>query len=196
MQLIAYGADVEVADEYGWRALHLAAFHGDALTVQRLVNEGGADVNATTKRWAFDNIKPSGLYTFSMSLWEGTTLHISTLLGQLEITRCLLRHGANVDAPTDCGSDLHFPLYGPTALRIAVGTGSSYGLPSNLGRERLQIARVLIEHGASPHKVADHLTWEAVHARFEGFEDVWKYVKSTPNALETKEENLKEANDS
>jgi len=48
-ELIAKGANVNAADAGGWTPLILAAYHGQATTVESLI-AAGADVNARTKK--------------------------------------------------------------------------------------------------------------------------------------------------
>jgi hypothetical protein len=92
-----------------------------------------------------------------------------------EITAMLLDAGADVEAST--GTTGPWPLHGPRALHIALGTGVSYGIDAKpLDHSRLRIARMLIERGASVETVADHLQLSDL-VKFEGYEDVWDHVR-------------------
>lgn len=186
-QLISHGAHVTLTDSHGWQPLHWAALQCNVAIVECLISQGGADVNATTRSWPSDHVKPSGLY--NASSWTGTALHISALMGNVDITRYLLRHGANVNASSSRSTtetSYHCPLHGPTALHIALGTGHSYGLAPNLGNSRLEIAGLLIEHGARLDHVADHLRPDDF-VQFKGFEDTWRRFKPVPEASKSPE---------
>ena len=187
-KLVAHGANVEVADSHGWRPLHWAAFKKDEVMIKCLLDDGRADANATTVCWASQWTKPSGLYADLTDTWTGTALHIATLLANPEAIGCLLKHGADVNASSGSQMQSFNSLHGPTALRIGLGEGHSYGLSSDLGKERLQIARMLIEHGAEAGCAADHLNWGQVYTHFKGFEDVWKHVQAATAALRAQEE--------
>ncbi|KAL9620028.1 MAG: hypothetical protein Q9160_005406 [Pyrenula sp. 1 TL-2023] len=180
-QLISHGADVAPEDAYGWQPLHWAVLHCNQAIVESLVSQGGADVDAATRSWPLDHTKPSGLY--KSSSWTGTALHISALMGHVGITRYLLLHGTDVNASSGAEISPNYPLHGPTPLHIALGTGPEYGLATNLGKSRLEIAELLIGHGAhlDPH-VANHLRAEDFAHFKGGFEDVWRRFKPIPEA--------------
>lgn len=140
--------------------------------------KAGADVNARTETWALeDKPRPSGLHKWDR--WTGRALHLAAMMGHKEIAAILLDNSADVRA--SAGSDISaaYPLHGPKALHIALGTGTSYGLPiPNLGDCRLSIARMLIERGACVDTVADHLTLDDLD-KFKGYEDVWTNICPT-----------------
>jgi ankyrin repeat protein len=105
--LIAAGADVNAPNRYGVRPLHVAIEAGDAALTRRLL-EAGADAAAP------DRAEPP--------------LLIAARVGDPELAKALLAHGAAVDA-----RDPHF---GQTALMIAAREG------------HLDTARVLLSAGA------------------------------------------------
>src|SRR5215472_11423934 len=76
--LLAAGAKVNTADEYGETPLTLACGVGNAVLVRRLI-EAGAEVNAAR--------------------WDGTTaLMIAANSGNAEAVRLLIERGAKVNA--------------------------------------------------------------------------------------------------
>lgn len=174
--LIAHGLEIEMQDEHGWTPLHHAVLYEATPAVKDLL-ELGANVNvATTCWWTVMSPRPSGLY--QNSSWTGTALHLAALMGNEEIARMLLDHGADVEASARTDYESEFSsLHGPKALRIALGTGTTYGINTpNLGGARLRIARMLLEKGASVEGVANHLRAPDL-PNFEGFEDVWDRVR-------------------
>jgi hypothetical protein len=102
---------------------------------------------------------------------------LATLVANEEIVSMLLDRGADLDAGTGCNSKGYWPLHGPRALHIALGTGTSYGIDAAcLGHARLNIARMLVERGACVKTVADHLRMHDLKW-FQGYEDVWEAVR-------------------
>jgi hypothetical protein len=59
------------------------------------------------------------------------------------------------------------PGAGPTALHMVLDTGKFYGARGEeLGRDRLEIAKLLVDKGAGVEGVADHLQFKHLH-KFE-----------------------------
>jgi len=89
--LIQYGADIHIADESGWTALHWAAFHSNPTAVKQLL-DAGEDVNIPDA--------------------EGCTpLHVAALYGRLEVAEVLLEHGADPEAKSESGTPVYVAKY-------------------------------------------------------------------------------------
>jgi ankyrin repeat protein len=170
-KLISHGADLHIRDEYGWTVLHTATYNKDEVMV-RLLLQAGSDVRATSQQWAHDGVRPSGLYQGNQ--WKGTPLHLAAMFGQPTIAELLLQHGTDVQAHT--GLENCSPGHGPTALHIALDTGTFYGPRDNLGPKMLKVAEILVESGAEVKGVADHITLDEV-LKFEGFEELWEKLR-------------------
>ncbi|KAJ7078559.1 ankyrin repeat-containing domain protein [Mycena belliarum] len=170
--LIACGADANEANAKGWRPLHTAIFDGHGAVFDALL-AAGVDIHAATHHWENSRRKPSGLY--EGALWTGQPLHLACMTGNARIAAELLARGADVHAST--GRD-RYPGHGPTALHITLDTGTFYEQAGHpLDRGRLEIAKMLVEHGAELRGVVDHLRPDDV-LRFEGFEDLWDKLRS------------------
>ena len=170
-KLLSHGADHHVQDEFGWTVLHTATYKKDEAMV-RLLLQAGSDVQATSQQWAHDYGRPSLLYRGGE--WKGTPLHVAAMHGQLTIVELLLQHGADVHAVTDL--NCYRPGHGPTALHIALDTGTFYGTRDSLSQDMLRIAEILVDNGAEVSGVADHITLEDV-PKFEGFEGLWEKLR-------------------
>ncbi|KAJ6587462.1 ankyrin repeat-containing domain protein [Mycena vulgaris] len=169
--LIACGVDYEEADTDGWRALHIAIFKSHRAVVDVLLT-AGADVHAMTKKWQSPNHKPSGLYQGDG--WTGQALHLAAMTGDAHIVAELLARGVDVHART------YYTLFqrDVTALHIVLDTGTFYGRKGTaLDRGRLEIAAMLIEHGAEVQGAVDLLYLKDV-LLFEDFEDVWDRLRA------------------
>jgi ankyrin repeat protein len=175
--LIAHGLDVNKRDEFGWPPLHYAVLYQIVPAVTDLLH-AGANVDTASVCWfnsSWTGPRPSALD--SNNPWTGTALHLATLVANEEIVSMLLDRGADLDAGTGCNSKGYWPLHGPRALHIALGTGTSYGIDAAcLGHARLNIARMLVERGACVKTVADHLRMHDLKW-FQGYEDVWEAVR-------------------
>lgn len=144
--LISAGADLEVKDAEGYAPLHRASFHGHYNIVECLLNKG-ANIKATASHCLF------------------TPLHVAVELGQTEVVKLLLKHKADVNAPSiqnvtplyfacelgyveiaqlliEHSADIETSFDGVTALGIACANG------------HVEIARMLIDAGADV-KAAD-----------------------------------------
>ncbi|XP_069609701.1 ankyrin-3 isoform X28 [Ranitomeya imitator] len=82
------GVDINVCNQNGLNALHLASKEGHVEIVSELIQRG-VDVDAATKK-------------------GNTALHIASLAGQTEVVRVLVTNGANVNAQSQNGFT---PLY-------------------------------------------------------------------------------------
>jgi ankyrin repeat protein len=167
-KLLSHGADLHIRDKYGWTVLHTATHNKDE-TMVRLLLQAGSDVRATSQQWVHDWVRPSGLHQGNQ--WKGTPLHLVAMLGQPTIAELLLQHGANVQAHTGLEN-----CHGPTALHIALDTGTFYSPRDNMGLEMLKVVEILVENGAKVEGVADHITLDDV-LKFEGFEGLWEKLR-------------------
>jgi ankyrin repeat protein len=170
-KLLFHGADLHVTDQYGWTVLHTATYRKDEVMV-RLLLQADSDVRAPSQQWAHQWGRPSLLYQGDK--WKGTPLHLAAMFGQPTIVELLLQYGADVHADTDVVNCR--PGHGPTALHIALDTGTFYGTRDNLCPEMLRVAEILVENGAAVEGVADHITLNEV-PRFEGFEGLWEKLR-------------------
>ncbi|XP_072311719.1 uncharacterized protein ank3b isoform X18 [Eucyclogobius newberryi] len=82
------GVDINICNQNGLNALHLAAKEGHVEVVSELIKHG-ANVDAATKK-------------------GNTALHIASLAGQTDVVKELVTHGANVNAQSQNGFT---PLY-------------------------------------------------------------------------------------
>jgi ankyrin repeat protein len=91
--LLAYGADVDAADKYGWTPLHRAAMMGHIRTATRLVEHGNATVD-------YGRCSLGHFYrdVNCNENQDGTPLHAAAEAGHVPIIEMLLRNGATIDA--------------------------------------------------------------------------------------------------
>ena len=171
--LIAHSANLHITDKYGWTLLHIATYNRDIPTTKLLLSVGASSI-ATTSQWAHDHGRPSGLGRGNP--WTGTPLHLAAMFGDPTIASLLLARGADVHATTGQGGGYRSG-HGPTALHIALDTGKFYGDRQNLGKGMLEVAQMLVEHGASVVDVAEHLDLDDV-CSFRGFEDLWEKLRA------------------
>uniref|UniRef100_A0A8C5HEF9 Ankyrin-3-like n=1 Tax=Gouania willdenowi TaxID=441366 RepID=A0A8C5HEF9_GOUWI len=82
------GVDINICNQNGLNALHLASKEGHVEVVSELIKHG-ANVDAATKK-------------------GNTALHIASLAGQTDVVKLLVTHGANVNAQSQNGFT---PLY-------------------------------------------------------------------------------------
>jgi ankyrin repeat protein len=136
--LIEFGADVKAKSRSGFTPLLFAVRNGHKETVRALLAHG-ADANATA---------PDGT----------SALNMAVLNAYFELAAVLLEGGANPNAPDARGSALHTLAW----LRKPGSDGGnglgrrSYGTPQPLGEmTALQLAKVLLEHGAEPNRVLE-----------------------------------------
>ena len=171
--LIAHSANLHITDEYGWTLLHTATYNRDFPTTKLLLSVGASPM-ATTSQWAHEHGRPSGLGCGNP--WTGTPLHLAAMFGEPNIASLLLAHGADVHATTGTGGEYRSG-HGPTALHIALDTGKFYGDRQSLGKGMLEVAQMLVEHGASVVDVAEHLNLGHVR-KFKGFEELWEKLRA------------------
>ena len=171
--LVAYSANIHVTDQYGWTLLHTAVQNGDLETV-RVLLDAGASPNAPTLQWAHLSDRPSGLSRGNP--WAGTPLHLAAMIGNPAIASLLLEHGADVNADTGARESYNRG-HGPTALHIALDTGTFYGKRQNLGRNMLAVAEILVEKGAAVGNAAEHLGLRDV-CMFDEFEGLWEKLRA------------------
>ena len=84
--LLAHGAKTGIQDGFGWLPLSAAASRGHVEAVEVLVKEGKADIDAQAQ----DRL---------------TALMWAARAGRLEVIRCLLKLGANLDLRRDARDD-------------------------------------------------------------------------------------------
>lgn len=171
--LLSHSANLHITDTYGWTLLHTASYNND-LPIAKLLLSAGCSPTATTTHWAGGYKRPSNLN--ANDVWTGTSLHLAAMIGSPAIVSLLLSHGADVHASTGSCMDF-YPGHGPTALHIALDTGRFYGERPNLSKRMLEVARMLVEHGADVRDVAARMDWKHV-CRFEGVEELWERLRA------------------
>ena len=171
--LLMHGANMDVTDQYGWTLLHTAAYNNDLSTVTLLLDRG-ADPNAKTAQWAHQHKRPSGLSEGDK--WAGTALHVAAMVGAPALVSVLLKHGADPNADTGVEQSSYTRGHGPSALDIALDTGTFYGKRENLGEAMLKVAELVVEHGAEVEGKATHLRPSQI-CRFEGFSALWEKLR-------------------
>lgn len=169
--LLSHGANVEVADSYGWRPLHLASYMGRTVIVQALI-DAGASVRIATREWS-SMFERQGIH--GGDKWAGQPLHLAAMEGHVEIVRLLLDHGADVHASTGHPTELA-PIDGPTALHIVLENAKSRG-EWQAGPERrreAQIVQMLVDKG----ELEDNFTLEDISKFFEKLPDIWNVLRA------------------
>src|SRR6266851_5141074 len=117
-----YPDAVKRPNSYGWTALHMSAFAGNAANTQLLIDKG-ADVNARAKSKFLNTPLQAALLTgqhdtAKLLLEHGadplvrqskgfTPMHEAALLGRADLIELLLAHGAEINSMADNG---HTPL--------------------------------------------------------------------------------------
>jgi len=128
--LLKAGAHTEIRNGWDETALYIASCRGCADTVRQLVSLG-ADLNA--------ECHASNIYA-NDAKWS--PLHVASFKGKTPVTRILLEHGANPNAPDNLGA---------TALHLASSSG------------KVSDVELLLEYGANPD-VRDKKGWTLLHA--------------------------------
>lgn len=189
--LLNHNADIEAADVYGWRPLHVACYRGRTPMVQALIAKG-ADVHCPTQAWNDRDDKPTGLYLAQS--WAGTPLHLAAMGAHLDIVRILL--DLDVDVHASAKTDkIVFPYcspgHGPTALHLVLDTDIHYGRQGRvLSEDRLSIAQLLVNAGAMVRGIVSQMNLEQ-RARFHEFPDLWEALvagDTAPNGNEDDEQ--------
>ncbi|XP_063163826.1 ankyrin-3 isoform X1 [Candoia aspera] len=117
------GVDINICNQNGLNALHLASKEGHVEVVSELIQRG-ANVDAATKK-------------------GNTALHIASLAGQTEVVRVLVTNGANVNAQSQNGFT---PLYMAAqenhleVVKFLLDNGASQSLATEDGFTPLAVA--------------------------------------------------------
>ncbi|XP_058476350.1 ankyrin-3-like isoform X7 [Solea solea] len=117
------GVDVNICNQNGLNALHLASKEGHVEVVAELIKHG-ANVDATTKK-------------------GNTALHIASLAGQTDVVKQLVTHGGNVNAQSQNGFT---PLYMAAqenhldVVQFLLDNGSSQSIATEDGFTPLAVA--------------------------------------------------------
>ncbi|KAJ5964045.1 uncharacterized protein N7479_003921 [Penicillium vulpinum] len=170
--LLSRKADIEAADIYGWRPLHIACYYGYKKMADDLIAQG-ANVHCATQAWNNSYDKPSGLYL--ANAWAGTPLHLATMGGHVDIFQELLQLGVDVHAMTMTDTErFTFSGHGPTALHLALDTYTYYGRQGEaLSEERMRIAQLLVNEGAMVRGMVCQMTLEE-RRKFHRFPSLWE----------------------
>ncbi|KAK7919356.1 hypothetical protein WMY93_010640 [Mugilogobius chulae] len=117
------GVDINICNQNGLNALHLASKEGHVEVVSELIKHG-ANVDASTKK-------------------GNTALHIASLAGQTDVVKELVTHGANVNAQSQNGFT---PLYMAAqenhmdVVQFLLDNGSSQSIATEDGFTPLAVA--------------------------------------------------------
>ncbi|XP_062833399.1 ankyrin-3 isoform X24 [Anolis carolinensis] len=117
------GVDINICNQNGLNALHLASKEGHVEVVSELIQRG-ANVDAATKK-------------------GNTALHIASLAGQTEVVKVLVTNGANVNAQSQNGFT---PLYMAAqenhleVVKFLLDNGASQSLATEDGFTPLAVA--------------------------------------------------------
>ncbi|XP_054860243.1 ankyrin-3-like isoform X32 [Amphiprion ocellaris] len=117
------GVDINICNQNGLNALHLASKEGHVEVVAELIKQG-ANVDAATKK-------------------GNTALHIASLAGQTDVVKELVNHGANVNAQSQNGFT---PLYMAAqenhmdVVQFLLDNGSSQSIATEDGFTPLAVA--------------------------------------------------------
>ncbi|XP_047464408.1 ankyrin-3-like isoform X9 [Mugil cephalus] len=118
------GVDINICNQNGLNALHLASKEGHVEVVAELIKQG-ANVDAATKQKG------------------NTALHIASLAGQTDVVKELVTHGANVNAQSQNGFT---PLYMAAqenhmdVVQFLLDNGSSQSIATEDGFTPLAVA--------------------------------------------------------
>ncbi len=173
--LLEHGANINLRNHDGQTALHMASQGGDADVIRILLNHG-ADVDA------LDNDGSTPLFAVhhgdykcaelvvGLLLEHGaninlrddqgqTGLHRASRRGDTEIIHLMLNHGADVGAQDNDGlTPLHLMILEPSVDSEAsedyetIDDSEEVGDVDEIVKPSLEAIKLLLEHGASPHR--------------------------------------------
>ncbi|KAL4882079.1 ankyrin repeat-containing domain protein [Aspergillus karnatakaensis] len=171
-------------NRFGETALHAAAYHCPLSALEMLVDAGG-DIHARSYsnatvvhraaeagrvdsvRWILNH----GSLTVDEKGSHGwTPLHYAVNANRVEMVKFLLESKADVHAVSNPGN--HTPLHRTASYHIADGE-EDLSLQNN-GQDDPTVMRLLIEHGANIHALADSTTLVGDWARGEALHE-WTY---------------------
>lgn len=144
-ELIKNGEDVNAIDEDGRTALHFAVYYNHYGTVKMLLDSGA---NVNVKEHSHEG---------GFGGWGWYPLHLALRNEDRDMIRLLIDHGADVNAVrTDGWTPLYTAAYhgqpDMIALLISKGAnvrvGNSEPLRIALSQNKLEAAKVMLEHGA------------------------------------------------
>ncbi|KAI9150385.1 Serine/threonine-protein phosphatase 6 regulatory ankyrin repeat subunit B [Paramyrothecium foliicola] len=182
--LLSKGANPNAADKRGWLALHFACWRGHTEAARCLVDAGSSVTAVISHHTLDEGFNEEGDEPEVGDQWAATALHFATMAENPDIVRMLLVTGqVDVNARSDNFEGdggravLITPKTGPRALHIALDTGRSFGGRGHwISETGLNIASMLVEHGAAVDGVADHLGFDDIR-RFEKYPDLWDKLR-------------------
>ena len=137
----------------GSSPLHYAALYGFHQVAEWLIITCSQDVNVTLDmpRWPYGRLYPM------------TSLHVASELGQFTVVQVLLANHADVNAGGEYNrTSLHFAVREehPKVVRLLLENGADVNSKTDFGitplytlsdrRGSLEVAQILLEHGANP----------------------------------------------
>ena len=148
-QLIEAGADPRARTKKGFTALHFAAREGDIESVTRLL-AARVDVNLLSVP---ETAAAGRGVAYQSTLSAGSTpLLVATMRGHVPMALYLLDHGAAPDAGDAGLTPLHWAAgtwEGGVSNPVYGFSDPMSGIPNR--RERLQLIKALLAHGANPN---------------------------------------------